>query len=65
MKTVTLTFEDDVLYDDFIGWFCDGGGEDDFYNAQEITDRKLFITNLKFDDSKVVGINFKEAPDEE
>lgn len=61
MKTITLNFETEELCDNFIGWFCDGGGEDNFYSTIEYTDRTPFITHTTFENSKVKSINFKEC----
>jgi len=33
MSKITFEFETEIQKEEFLGWFLDGGGENDFYNA--------------------------------
>ncbi len=64
MKKIVLEFETDDLFNDFIGWYCDGGGEDEFYNSQTDCDRPKFFTKINFKNIKGETITFKELKDD-
>ena len=39
--TLTITFDNEKLRDEFIGWLSDGGGEDSFNLVEHVGDFKF------------------------
>ena len=64
MTELKLNFETEELRENFIGWFCDGGGEDEFYESRSYDDVPNFISKLKFTNGRVKEIDFTLCEEE-
>ena len=51
MKTLTLEFDSEESYHNFVGWFLDGGGEQDFDHT--LDDEHYYSTRWLPVDSKI------------
>ncbi len=66
MSKLTLNFENDEQRDEFVGWFSDGGGENDYWNFYECRSNPCPATNLIFNTEGLVNeMNFKVIEEEE
>jgi len=65
MSELKLNFEDDEQRLQFVAWFADGGGENDYWNFYEYRDETCPVIELIFKDKIVEEINFKVIEENE
>jgi len=64
MSVLKLNFENDKQREDFVAWFADGGGENDYWNFYECQDESCPVNKLVFKNGIVGEINFKVIVEE-
>jgi len=65
MSKLTLNFENDKQREDFVAWFSDAGGENDYWNFYDTHSKICPSHDLIFTNKVVTEINFKVIKEEE
>ena len=50
-RTIKITFDNEELEQEFLGWLSDGGGEQEFFESCEVHD--IEVASISYEDDEV------------